>query len=166
MSTAVALKYERNPVLALGDVAFKEIHRGLEATKKIVDGADVASKATKFLRAIITVAGAVFSSIAAGWHDLSSHLGIFAGVADFIMITASITDLFDIAAGKITGWMKQAAHTCLAAFRILGTLQFLDKLKLISLGSLLNKVGCVPVLGTITSAFVVTAHYSFRNHSH
>ena len=145
-----------NVALRYAETARKATHDGFIAAAKIVEGADVASKLTKFVRAIINVAVAIFTGLAAAWHDLATRIGCFGDITELFMVIVAIKDLFDLAAGEIKGWMKQAAHTCLAAFRIMHAFNFLDKVKLINLGWLVDKVGSVPVFGTIMSVFGVT----------
>ncbi len=126
-------------------------HRFTEALAKIVEGADLTAKLTKFSKAIITVAAACFQSISEGWSTFANQLSGFHEVVDFLMFPVAIKDMFDLARGKVKGWAKRVSTTFLVGFRILTSLSFLHNMKYINLSFAMTTIGSIPLLNLVTS---------------
>lgn len=104
------------------------------------------NKASKLGVSIINLVGKIVGALSEGWQAFSNTLR---GVAYFLDVTDLITRIAEWIKGEVIGAWKIASRVFLTVFRVFGLIEFLEKVKLINLRSVVEKLGNVPVIGWI-----------------
>lgn len=131
------------------------------------------NKIAKLGITIISLVGKVLGALSEGWQALSNTLK---GVAYFLDVTDIITRIVEWVKGEVVGAWKIASRVFLTVFRVFGLIEFLEKVKLINLRTVVEKLGNVPVLGWIInlpigllgvcSYSLSMVHYSLETRKH
>lgn len=140
------------------NLAYAEIRLVIDTSARLATSVEGISKIGMLCNRIIEAVKAIFGAVSAGVMNLASALGHFSQIGEFVQSFMRVSQLIK-ATDKNAHWYEIGGIVATLVYRVIGMVNFIDKIGLANLGSFVSTVGSVWVLvplSALANAFQLT----------